>query len=115
MFYNAGMNKKKIRFRQRANRYGFTINNPFITDSIKVIDRGSLTDEQKELLEQSRHDFSHLKVKEFESYFDFALEKSGRTVRKRVIRGFYGGLTRLYICPKEIGIFGKRAGRPMKR
>ena len=59
--------------RQRANRYGFTINNPFITENIKVINPDKMTDEQKAIFQDKRHDYSHLKTPENEQYFDFIL------------------------------------------
>ena len=65
--------QKTRRYRQRANRYGFTVNNPFITDDVKVLDPNSLTDEQKELLGRVTHDYSFLKQPEFAGYFIFAL------------------------------------------
>jgi len=63
---------QKKRNRQRVNRYRFTINNPFITDDVKVLCLDSLTDEQKELFEKSRNrnDFAHLRDL---PYFDFAV------------------------------------------
>ena len=66
------MTKSKTkRFRQRANRYGFTINNPFITDDIKIIDPDNLTDEQK-TYPRTTHDYSFIKLLDYEQFFDFA-------------------------------------------
>jgi len=65
------MNKIK-RNRPRASRYGFTINNPFITDEIKVVDINNLTDEQKAIFRENAHDYSVLKEPQNEKFFDFA-------------------------------------------
>ena len=64
--------QKKPGYRQRVNRYRFTINNPFITEQVKVLTLDTMDDEQKELYEHSRdrNDFNHLR--EF-PYFDFAI------------------------------------------
>ncbi|MCL2570333.1 MAG: hypothetical protein FWE16_03950 [Firmicutes bacterium] len=69
-------NKPK-RFRPRANRYRFTINNPILSDvAIKVLNPDEMTDEQKELYErnQNRHNsYADLKAPEYEKFFDFAI------------------------------------------
>ena len=84
---------KTTRYRQRANRYGFTINNPFITEDIKVLDINNLNDEQKELLGKTKHDYSLIKQPEFKKYFNFAvieydhkdnMEVIGKVVAERV-------------------------------
>jgi hypothetical protein len=87
--------QKIKRFRQRANRYGFTINNPFVTDDVKVIDRDNLTAEQRELLGKVAHDYSFLKQPEREQYFDFRIveyeQKDNGQVVDRVVaeRAFF--------------------------
>jgi len=59
--------------RQRANRYGFVINNPFITSDVNVVDRDNLDEEQKELMGMVSHDFSFLRKEEFEGLVEFAV------------------------------------------
>lgn len=76
---------KPIRFRRRAHRYGFTINNPFITDDITVLDPDNLTAGQRELLGKVTHDYSVLKRQEYEQYFNFALAEYDQKEDNRVI------------------------------
>ncbi|MCL2796976.1 MAG: hypothetical protein FWD58_02855 [Firmicutes bacterium] len=61
------------RFRQRAARNRFTINNPFITEDTKILDPDSLTDEQASLLGKISHDYAYLKQPQYEGLFVFAL------------------------------------------
>ena len=65
------MELDKKRFRQRANRNGFTLNNPFITDSVKLVDINNLTDEQKQM-PKVEHDYTFLKQPQFAKFFTFA-------------------------------------------
>jgi len=58
------------RNRQRVNRYRFTINNPFITEDVNVLNIDTMTDEQRALFERTRNDYTHLKGQPF---FDFAV------------------------------------------
>jgi len=84
---------QKKRFRQRANRYGFTINNPFITPGIRVLDADNLTAEQKKLLGKVKHDYSALK--DYPELFDFALveyeQKDGDCIIGKIVaeRAFF--------------------------
>jgi hypothetical protein len=81
-------NKHTMRNRQRANRFGFTINNPFLTDSIKVLDINNLTAEQQELYEKCKGDknrFAHLKTPDNEKYFDFALTEYNEYENNEII------------------------------
>ena len=72
--------------RERARRNRFTLNNPFITDDIKVLDRENLTDEQKALLGQGvKHDFSYIRQPQFEQYFIFAIVEYDKKENKQVI------------------------------
>jgi len=64
---------KQKKFRQRAFRNRFTINNPFITDDIKVLDPDNLTDEQQSLLGNVKHDYSYLREPQYEQFFEFRL------------------------------------------
>lgn len=61
----------KPRIRQRVNRNGFTLNNPFLTDVIKVVDINNLTDEQK-AMPRIEHDYTFLRQPQFESLVEFA-------------------------------------------
>ena len=65
----------KKRFRPRANRHRFTINNPFITSDVVVLDLATMTDEQKQLYEKNMHrnNYDELKTPELSKYFDFAI------------------------------------------
>jgi len=72
--------------RERTRRNRFTINNPFITDDIVVLDKDNLTDEQKALLgAEVKHDFSYIKQPPFEKYFTFAIVEYDRKENKQVI------------------------------
>jgi hypothetical protein len=72
--------------RERARRNRFTLNNPFITDDVKVLDRESLTDEQKALLGQEvKHDFSFIRQPKYEQYFTFAIVEYDKKENKQVI------------------------------
>ena len=62
---------EKTRVRQRANRNGFTLNNPFLTDAVKVVDMENLTAEQQ-AMPRVEHDYSFLRQPQFESLIDFA-------------------------------------------
>ncbi len=68
-----GEKRTDIKRRQRANRYGFTINNPFVTEDIKVVDGTTMTDAQRAMLDADRHDYTHLKTAENAQFFDFVL------------------------------------------
>ena len=57
--------------RQRFNRNGFTINNPFLTDALKQVDINNLAAEQ-EAMPKIEHDYSFMKQPQFEKYFTFA-------------------------------------------
>ena len=84
---------QKKRFRQRANRYGFTVNNPFITPGIRVLDVDNLSDEQRRLLGKVKHDYSALK--DYPELFDFALveyeQKDGDCIIGKIVaeRAFF--------------------------
>jgi hypothetical protein len=84
------MNKHTIKKRQRANRFGFTINNPFITDDIKILTPDIMSDEQKQIYEKNKQDrFTHLKTPDNEKYFDFAVieyneYENGEIVGKKI-------------------------------
>ena len=65
------MNRQRIR--PRAFRNKFTINNPFITEDVKVLDPDNLTDEQKSLLGKVTHDYAYLRQPQYSDTFVFAL------------------------------------------
>ena len=72
--------------RERARRNRFTLNNPFITDDITVLDPNNLTAEQKELLgKEVKHDFSYIKQPQFEQYFTFAIVEYDKKENNQVI------------------------------
>jgi hypothetical protein len=72
--------------RERTRRNRFTLNNPFITDDIKVLDPDNMTPEQKEMLNKEiKHDFSYIKQPQFEKYFDFAICEYDKKENKQVI------------------------------
>ena len=56
----------------RVNRNGFTIANPFITDTmhLKIVNMDELTDEQKAMPKQD-HDYTFIKQPQFEKFFVF--------------------------------------------
>ena len=64
---------QKKRFRQRAARNRFTINNPFLTDDIRVLAPDNLTEEQKGLLGKVSHDYAYLKQPQYDGLFVFAI------------------------------------------
>ncbi len=72
--------------RERARRNRFTLNNPFITDDVKVLDPNNLTDEQKALLgKEVKHDFSFIRQPQYEQYFTFAICEYDKKENKKVI------------------------------
>jgi len=72
--------------RERLRRHRFTLNNPFITDDVKVLDPDHLTDEQKALLgKEVKHDFSFIRQPQFAPYFIFALVEYDKKENKKVI------------------------------
>ena len=77
--------ERKKRYRPRANRYGFTINNPFITEDTKVVDPDKMTDEQKAIFKGSVHDMSELRQPENEKYFTFAFVEYERKENFEVV------------------------------
>ena len=62
----------KKRNRQRANRNGVVINNPFITENVKIVDINNLTDEQKAMPRITKNDYSFVRQPQFEKFFTFA-------------------------------------------
>ena len=77
--------------RERARRNRFTLNNPFITDDVKVLDPNNLTDEQKALLgKEVKHDFSFTRQPQYEQYFTFAICEYDKKENKKVIAIFRG-------------------------
>jgi hypothetical protein len=72
--------------RERARRNRFTLNNPFITEDVKVLDPDNLTDEQKALLgAEIKHDFSFICQSQFEQYFTFAIVEYDKKENKKII------------------------------
>lgn len=72
--------------RDRARRNQFTLNNPFITDDVKVLDPDNLTDEQKALLgKEVKHDFSFIRQPQYEQFFTFAIVEYDKKENKKVI------------------------------
>ena len=80
---------KAKRYRQRANRYGFTINNPFLTDDIKIVDPDNLSDEQKEYA-RTAHDFSYLQQPQYAQFFDFVFIEYSRKEDSQVLDTLIG-------------------------
>jgi hypothetical protein len=88
-------NEKVSNPRQRRHR--FTINNPIVTDDVKILDRENLTDEQKELLNRNTPtDYSFIKDNEkFRDLFDFHLceydKKEDNTIVGKIVaeRAFF--------------------------
>ena len=71
--------QKTKRYRQRANRYGFTINNPFLTEDVKTVDPDKLTAEQ-ESYTKTAHDYSSIKLPKYEQFFDFTYIEYNKNV-----------------------------------
>ena len=58
------------RNRNRANRFAFTLPNPFVTENTKIVDMESLTEEQQQYT-RMHHDYTILKSPEHAHLFEF--------------------------------------------
>ena len=54
----------------KARRCGFTINSPFLTDNVTIVDMNNLTDEQQAMA-RTENDFTYQKLPQFEKFFVF--------------------------------------------